>query len=286
MQKSVLLFTLVLIVLMIVVNSCSAKFEYMVLEIGPFDHYSMANHNTEYQLSMQEYNNIFASRNRSIEYLGERYESTYENSRKDYLYKSDWDFYICDSDGTISEFAINRSTNEIDYYYTAINPEITEQNELTEDECLRIASEYLSKRVDVTEYRVTCTEDTIFHNSYEFTFIRYIDDFATCDSARIRVCKNGTVTHHYYDCIGEMKYATLPSQEDLIRIQEALDQKIAEIYEDISLNYSITYELKNELFVRLENGRYAIRFSYDVTLSSKDTTDYSYSELTQLIVYT
>ena len=272
-----LLFSFILLLLSIF--ACNSQ-QITVMEIGPYESTSNVDHQAEFSMKFEEFTRLFIVKHKTVTISGKKYTGTYRNSRKGYLYNSDWNFYLCD---TGDEFAVNNKTGEVDYVYLTSDFDNNIGDVLSESDCLNIAKEHLSERVDVSDYDLSDLSNSSEY-SYTFVFVRFIDGIQTEDAARIVVRKDGKIVHHYYSCLGEMKGFKIPVDEDDSIISELVDNKIKSIYYSISEDRKVSYQPKSELLVRLSNGNYAIQYDYDVSVTSQDDRIVYYTELLSLMV--
>ena len=80
-----------------------------------------------------------------------------------------------------------------------------------------------------------------------------------------------------------MKNATIPAQSDRQTIHGLLNDKVDEIYSEVSEKYTWTYEIDEETFMRLDNGKYALE--YYITIQLKDPANMrEFVEVIKLLV--
>lgn len=120
---------------------------------------------------------------------------------------------------------------------------------------------------------------------YTFHFSRIIDGIETYDCAIIGITVFGDIIDHSFLSLGEMKDAKLPSESDMEIIEENVDRKLKDIYNNVTDKYSVSYEVPEPLFIRMADGRYALEYFVEVGLTPKDDAEYTISEATVLIVY-
>ena len=68
-------------------------------------------------------------------------------------------------------------------------------------------------------------------------------------------------------------------------IRTKVEEKLKSIYDSISDKYTVSYEIRDPLLIRLSDGKYAFEYSVGVSLASHDNPDMPFSELTKLLVY-
>lgn len=270
--------TIILIAIMImqiaVMTSCGDSKNYKVLEADGFDNVVGANHTTDIELETEDYQRLLLSNEKDIHVNGQSIIGEYKRSRKNYLYKSNLDYFSAENDGEYFEIGVNQDTDRIDRYSWVDMNYVSEKCNseiLSEAECLGIAKDYLSQYVDVNEYVVEgikYLEIPEYQAIYDVRMVRVIDGVKTSDNAAIGVSVFGDVVSHTFVSLGEMKNATVPTQSDRKTIRNLLDEKVGEIYREVSEKYTWTYEIDEETFIRLDNGKYSLE--YYITVQLKD----------------
>lgn len=192
--------------------------------------------------------------------------------------------------GIAVEKGINSYTGNTDWYYFYNKNYLAEINkpELTRDECREIAKKYFDEFIDSSEYDVTYERYMYvpeWKGVYTFHFSRIIDGIETYDYAIIGITVFGDIIDHSFLSLGEMKDAKLPSESDMEIIEENVDRKLKDIYNNVTDKYSVSYEVPEPIFIRMADGRYALEYFVEVGLTPKDDAEYTISEATVLIVY-
>ena len=289
MRKVILTLATVLLVMSVI--SCAQKPKYSVAEVGGVsDNGSGAAHKQEVLLEKKEYQKIKAEPTKEITMGDRTYTGNYWESRKGYLYHDDADYYQRYEDGGMVEFAINNQTGRTDRF-SYLEPHYVENKanapRLDRDACLKTAQEYLgqltSSADDYTLTKERYLEIPEYEVLYIFKFVRVIDGMETSDSAFIEVSIFGDVVSYSLINFEEMKGAKLPSEEDMNTIREMADEKLASIYEAVQDKYTYSVQSVTSVFMRLQNGKYAIKYRYSIDLTPKNGGR-SIADVTELLV--
>lgn len=274
--------------------SCATETKFTVLEIGGYDHRSGADHRAEFTQKLERSIDDKQDQKRDFQINEEQYSLDYDYTQKGYWYNSEVDVYRKqDADRRMVEIRVNRESGAIDGYrwYDPNYVETVDTDEISRDECISIAKDYLRSYVeDIEQYELVRDQywkSPEFNACYDFGFVRVIDGVSTLDKASIWVTAYGKVVLHSFTCLGEMKDAKLPSQDDMKLIRAAVDEKIKETYQSVEQKYDIEYtvdDFEDVVFMRLEDGSYAIQYDITVRLTPKDSEEPGFSELTCLLV--
>lgn len=287
-MKKIIAITLMLIVALSCI-SCSTKTAYTVLEVGDYDYVSDADHVSEYTLKDQTVVEPKMFNEREISFNGETHAYTYDRTKKGYLYGSDVERYKIEEDRWFIELGVNQQTGIIDFFQSA-DMDYLKQDGLVEkskEECLRIATDYLSAYVEdagtydlIKERYVEIPE---YDAIYSLVFARVIDGVTTSDQALISITIYGDIVTHKFTSLGQMKGVDLPNLEVMTAIQADVDQKLENIYASVKKDSSVSYDLSDMVFVRLSNGKYALEYYYDVQIDLPDGSDRMVYETTHII---
>lgn len=270
--------------------ACSTEKNYKILEVGGYDNLSGAKHSEEFEIELKAKEKIFVSKEKNISFNNSEYAVEYDMTAESYLYRTEIDYYEKKESGKRVKFGINTKTGNIDRYSLMdVNyiKEIT-KSELSRDECLEIAWNYLAKYIDTKDYELVdekYRDIPEYKAIYDFEFRRVIDGIQTSDCAYIEVTVFGDVVDHMFISLGEMADAELPSDEDMQTIRTKVEEKLKTIYGNVSDKYTVSYEIPDPVFVRLSDGKYAFEYDIDVSLAPHDNPDMPISELTKLLVY-
>ena len=266
--------------------------KYKVLEVGSYDNLSGANHHTDIKLSSETYINQNTETLEKFSVNGYEYELKYFESNKGYLYYDNSDCYNTITADAYIRIDINKFTNDVDFYMYAPKKNMydgTDKNKLSQDECEKIAREYLNKYVNVDEYKLTLVQynDLIEYGGgiYTFGFLRSINGIIAMDGATIVVTVYGDVVVHNFECLGQLEDATVPTKEELSDMKVAIDAKVNSIYANVKKLYAVEYEIRDEYLIMLEDGKYAMEYVVDVNLTPNDPEGLKLIEKISLLVY-
>ena len=287
MKKNILIIVTLLMVISLV--ACTRTDKYTVLEVGEYDNISGANHKSEITLENEEYSKVLIAPQKTVTANGIEWTVNYERSKKGYLYKNDLDYYEKNNNGVYVQIGINEDTGVVDSY-SWVDVKYTEDKqdtELTEEECLGVARTYLNGFIASEEYEIANVrymEIPEYKAIYDIEFVRLIDGIKTSDKAYIGVTVFGDVISHLFITLGEMADASLPTDEEMQIIETNVETKLNTIYEDISADYDVSYEIADKILVRMSDGRYAFEYYITADLVSKNSSK-KITETTKLLVY-
>lgn len=287
MKKIISIFVSLLLIVSLV--ACSKAEKYAVLEVGEYDNISGANHKSEITLEIEEFSKTLISAKKNVKVNGVDWDVNYDSSKKGYLYKNNLDYFEKTEGGVYVQLGVNEDTGVVDSY-SWVDVKYTENknvSELTEEDCLDVAEAYLSKYVTSDEYEVVNVrymEIPEYKAIYDIEFVRVINGVKTSDKAYIGVTVFGDVISHLFVSLGEMADATLPADEEMKIIEANVDTKLDTIYENVSADYDVSYEIADKIFVRLSDGRYAFEYYVTVDLKTKDAPT-KITETTKLLIY-
>lgn len=138
--------------------------------------------------------------------------------------------------------------------------------------CLAIARAQLSNFVSDPEAYML---DSVLRLDwgYRFKFVRYIGDIQCYDWGYFEISFQGDLVNYEAVNLGDLEGVTLPSEEEMFRIQDAMDAKLRQMYESVSEDFELEWPpvLKKEEIVRLEDGRAALSHRYTIKATSKKT---------------
>ena len=262
--------------------------KYTALEFGASDS-GVVNHKLDIVLNKTTYVDTTSDTLKSVDFLGTEYNAKYEKSEKGYYYNENVDYFEV-TDKYAHDFGINRNTGRIDVceMYMVNYAQIKEGSQkLSRDECQEIALDILKQYVNLDEYVLTkaATGDLIEYKVYDFWFTRIIDGVKTNDKAYIVITEYGDLFNYIFTCLGEMKDAIVPTKEELSDMKVAIDTKVNSIYANVKKSYTVEYEIRDEYFVRLADGSYAMEYVVDVNLTPNDPEGLKLKEKISLLVY-
>ena len=267
--------------------------KYTALEFGIYDSEVGANHNIDIKLGTTTYVDAPNKKMMQITVNGITYKADYEQSQKGYLYNEDFNLYRSVDDTYIIEMSVNKNTGIVDMCMLVNKKYLSSKDptqKLNQDECTEIAYKILGQYVNSEEYTLTCVEKDYRttggrYDIYQYWFYRIIDGVVCNDSAYIVITEYGDLYGYQFTCLGEMKDAVVPSEEELSDMRVAVDNKIKSIYANVEKSYGVEYEIRDEYFVRLADGKYAMEYVVDVNLIPNDPEGFKLIEKISLLVY-
>ena len=143
---------------------------------------------------------------------------------------------------------------------------------LTEPQCQAVAKAFLLEHYtdDLSAYRIT---DTLtVGDRYAFTFTKYIDGYATADSAYVSVNTNGCV-----ECVSSHMLGRINSKTkinfDMDAVEQAIFSKLDTMYADVKDRYAeITYTVTDTSVTVLRDGTQAVYCTVDIECYSQTDT--------------
>ena len=82
-----------------------------------------------------------------------------------------------------------------------------------------------------------------------------------------------------------MKDAKIPKERNTETIKNKIDEKINSIYSSASDKFEPAYKIKDIVFLKTYNGKYALQYTVTVELKSKDQKVLDSSETVSFLVY-
>ena len=267
-------------------------FSFKIFETGSSGGFSEANHHVE--LKLETTKQIDNSVEQQLEFSFGDAEHTlqYDCTEQGYLYNSYYDCYIKSAKNTaIMEVHINRHSKRIIHYtyYDFLYLQHLDENaeKPNPDERLLIVYDLLKQFVsdaDMYQIYLESSIDTEEHGHIDIFYLhRYIGGVRTSDKATIWITEYGDIITYDLRGLGDMQGAQLPTEEEMAQIHTGTDAKKSEIYQTLEDRYDITYQIKDVLFIRLADGRYAFQYFYGVNLTPHGD-GVGHSEVVSLIV--
>lgn len=187
------------------------------------------------------------------------------------------------------EIKFSKNLEQIVFYNEkAIYKPDLNKAQLTEQECLQIAQEYL---MGLTEY----ADQYNTHLSYDydgdkqggpcygFRFTRLLGKYKTYDVLIVAVSKTGDITCYNKSRFGCADGITLPSEQEYAEMEASAIKAMEKIYE----NRKYTYELR-EVYVSYDaQGKLAVEFMIGMTVwpQSAEEDASPWAELCCLLIY-
>ena len=201
------------------------------------------------------------------------------------------DIYKSTSGSVQAQFSVDPATNKLvgySVYDTEYAAKVEGKNELTKEECIEIAENYLKQHVsDIENYRITCEYSPleIYKGRYAVYFTRYINDIPTIDSAYIYVSVYGDIMRFDFGNLGDMKDTAALNPHNIADIDKNVEEKRNEVYGGLinSEEYEVSFSQSKKL-VRLENGKYALQYTVNANISYTNK-DMHFADTSSFIVY-
>jgi hypothetical protein len=157
-----------------------------------------------------------------------------------------------DENGILTRFHLLSTSNQHD------------AKELSQEECQKIAEQFMQSYVDVEQYRVEGSYSETFEE-YEFWFTKYIGEHRTADEAVVSVTKTGVVISFKSFMLGRVPIST-EVDYDYQEIEKEVFSKLEGIYADVKQYCDdIYYETAAHQVTILENGEIGLLYYVDVT---------------------
>jgi len=266
---------------------------YTVLEAGGVSDSSLGiKHNSEISLAINNIKDNAKNNNTKEIILNDvSFSGKYYKTVTSPYYNRVYDVYDGNTGSAKISFKINSENNKIFGYSTydiEYKTKIEGKKELTKEECIDIAKDYLKKYVDdVENYTITYnyTKLDVYMGNHNIYFTRYIDGIPTMDSAYIYVTEYGDIVRFDFNSLGDMKNVDVLNSHNIEAIEKAIDEKCEKIYGDImnDPDYSVNIS-KSKRLVRMADGKYALEYEISAYISYVDSDRHA-SDSCMLIIY-
>jgi hypothetical protein len=267
--------------------------EYIALEVGGYGHVlsSEVLHSSDIMLHAETIKEEkLIGTTKIFSYNGTDCEAAYDHTKARCWANSSINVYVYSAYGIRIEFGINTSTGRLDFYNCndlTGSSKNTVKTPKSKEECLQIARAHLGKYVDDPDaYEVN--RDNTFDLSrgltYTFSLSRRVNGIPATDSALIGVTEYGEVITYHFVALGELGNFSFPTQNEMQKIQAAVDTKLASIYSPVKESYNYSHELESQELMKLEDGRYLLQQTYRTTLTRADGTESTLHDTTVLVV--
>lgn len=266
MKKSIILLCVILVSVAFVC-SCQTKTP-VALELGcGSDGEVQGVHNSEYDLWSNDnramHSDDTASQTATIAFNDKTYTGTYWYSTVLIYCNYQSDYYQMDN----GWFALNHETGELVTFLCPSSQELSD-DPYSLEETRKIADEFVSKYITLSDYTVTDTEREYVNGH---TYVKYIDGMKTADSVTIgvspidgEVVSFGALELNQFDgSISQKSAKTLSDSTPAL-----VDAKVKSIY---SGNTAFTdYEMTNPVLCLLENGEIGIVCTIEANFTFDD----------------
>ena len=168
------------------------------------------------------------------------------------------EYYYRDSDG--GSFAVDSDGNLVQCDWNTTN---TQGGELTSEECLEIAKDFLSRMVDVGLYQIESELDEN-RGEYAFVFTKYLGEYKTADCAKVYVTENGELSCFRATMLGRIPVDTAVPIDCEVAVSAAYE-KLDALYCAVKDEYDgVEYELSPFVVTILDEGKTALLCYADV----------------------
>lgn len=294
-MKKFITFTLSVLLTVFCFTACSQEkeMEYIALEVGGYDHVlsSEVLHSSDIELIMENIvEEDFVGTRKTFSYNGMDHEAVYDHTKAKCWVNSSMHVYVYNANKISIFFGENINSGRLDFYYCTDHTDSsknTTQTKKSKEECLQIAMSYLGKYVDDPyAYEVDRVSEFKLPRglTYDIFLSRRISGIPTTDYACISVMEHGKVMAHHFGSLGEFKGFSLPAQDQVQKIQNAFDTKLASIYSPAKEKYNYSHELESQELMKLEDGRYLLQQTYRTTLTRVDNAESKLYDTTVLVV--
>ena len=260
MKKS-LLFCAALLVLLTCV-ACST--------VNPKDNHTLMNGEPIYNVLIYDYSDSVESAKHEIEYQFadlDKYSAKepikeIEMSINGQLYRGVWQmtqyrdfnyypvYRYLDSNGV--EFEIDESNMLVSCFWGRVDSDLI----LTEEECTKVAVEFMKNIIDVNQYKVS-VENNDDRQKYIIEFNKYIGDIKTTDSATVEVLYSGDLYCYSSHMLGKVS----TNSKNNVKIDDVIASvyaKLDTVYVDAKSNYSrVEYKTPELMITTLADGSQA-----------------------------
>ena len=223
---------------------------------------------------------ILAKRSMSISIDNVKVDGEYQES---YYATLDWQKqreYESES-GVV--FHINDETNEMIGFHKGasrawLNEEFSIKTEhLSETEIEKIADSYVSKYIDISEYKKEKSDDyPVYYNSreiplYTYEYTKYRGEFRTYDHVYLQITANGTIrTFHIYNLSA---FDTVTTDKiDKEKLAASIDEKIKNLYGEKCVSYR--YEIMKQTLTFSPDKDLVVASQIEVYITDKGGNEY------------
>ncbi len=161
------------------------------------------------------------------------------------------------------EFGINADTGAVVSYSSDLQ---SKPGGKTQEDCARIADEFIGQLVDVSQYTRTCTGDEAENGSfYHFSYMKYISGIETCDRLWIGLSGTGEILFFGSCMAGAIDLGSQDSRSELTKAVEELssDKALAALSGKAATVFGGDehYEISHRYIVILTDGSLAMLYT-------------------------
>ncbi|MBR2312747.1 MAG: hypothetical protein IKA46_05625 [Clostridia bacterium] len=223
---------------------------YTVLIYDYSDSVESAKHEIEFQFAdLEKYSSKEPAEEIEVSINGQLYKGVWQMTQyRDYNYYPVHRYL--DSNGI--EFEIDESNTLVSCFWGKTNNDLV----LTEEECTKVAVEFMKNIIDVNQYRVS-VEKNDERQKYIIEFNKYIGDIKTTDSATVEVLYSGDLYCYSSHMLGKVSV----SNKNNVKIDDVIASvyaKLDTVYADTKSNYSrVEYKTPELMITTLTDGSQA-----------------------------
>jgi hypothetical protein len=167
-------------------------------------------------------------------------------------------------DGSKILIEYSQDSGKLMRYVPGGHYEHTEENALTEEECIARAKQILmelNENGDLFQLITSSPQE----NYYIFTFYRFIGQLRTNEYVIIFINKNGDLRAYMGQMLGSMDGIVVPDYDEQ-EIRKAIEFKLSEIYQPVLEKYSCMYVIDDDdvYLTRLRNGKLYLDYTIHV----------------------
>jgi len=233
------------------------KKNYNVFVYDFSDSIALAEHSVEYDFAdLETYKNNDVPINKTVSVndlvlCGEYKKTEYRN--QDYFPS----YWYTDSSG---KFCVDETGKLIAYIPESSIP----GNFLSKEECVKIATDFISNIHNVSDYAVE-VKDYSEEKMYSVVFTKYVDGIKTTDSASISICYDGSLVCYYSFMLGRVSKNIDASEIDFDAAYSSVINKLETVYSKAKNHYDeVKYGEPNVLLTTLKDGKVGLIYWIDV----------------------
>lgn len=211
-------------------SGSSAEFE-LEYVFADQDKYNEDNIDKHKEILIDKFN--FNGEYFSTKYYAYNYYPVYE-------YQSENAIFAVTPDGKLANFFAEKSNKEADI--------------ISKEECINIAKDFVSKIIDITDYKISVTENET-KKEYFIVFTKYLGNYKTSDSIHINILYTGEIYCYSSFMLGEIDCNTDASGIDIESVSKSVTEKLDKIFEPAREEFDrIEYGEYNYTFTQLKEG--------------------------------
>lgn len=223
---------------------------YDVFECDFSDSIGVAQHEREYEFADRaKYDSQQPQKSVNVTVNGITYQGTW--SMTQYSGCNYYPVHTYNADGV--SFAVDESGRLTSYWYGRSDL----QNIKTKDECVAVARDFISDKIDLSQYEMTVETDEE-RKLYDITFRKFIDKIPTADAASVCIAYSGELYSYSSWMLGRVSTNMTVSETMIKDVRASVYEKMETIYENAKKHYSkIEYSEELLQITTLKDGRNA-----------------------------